>query len=211
MSPVHSWELSSSSPDDGAADPPVGDRAALCLRNGRAVLLWSEAGKRDERLPHVRDVLGVLAAVIVGIGLIVFNCLILLLPVVLVLVAVGAPTKLIVSVVLLVVALRALITCWRAFRTYQNKLALTAGLPSPTGLRWRIDFLAAVPARNGNGGGLLDLFLTHADQCGAEVVLHCDARNVAFYRHHGFHLISIRSSGGQHLMLRHGRRVPPRR
>jgi hypothetical protein len=54
------------------------------------------------------------------------------------------------------------------------------------------------------------VFLSHADAHGAEVVLHCDPRNVPFYRHHGFHLISIRSSAGQHLMLRHARRVPPR-
>ena len=58
---------------------------------------------------------------------------------------------------------------------------------------------------------MLDAFLGHADESGAEVVLHCERRNVAFYRRHGFQLLAVKAPGDQHLMLRQARSIPPRK
>jgi hypothetical protein len=165
----------------------------------RAVLLWSEVGVQRLRF---RELVGVLAAASTGIAVVIFNCTILLLPLGVVLVALGAATSVIVDVVLVVIGVRLLTISWRTFRSYRAKLALTARLPSPSSLRWRIDFLAAVPSREGFGSRLLDEFVCRADECGAEIVLHCDGRNVSFYRHFGFHLVAVESPGGQRLMLR---------
>jgi hypothetical protein len=175
--------------------------------NGRAVLLWSVAFGEGRRRPYHRELLGVLAAIVMGIALVTFNCTILLLPLAVVLGAIGVTTSVIADVVLVVVGARLLMICWRAFSSYRGKLAVTGRLPAPSILRWRIDFLAAVPSRAGNGGSLLDAFLKRADECGAEVVLHCDGRNVAFYRHHGFHLVAAEPSDGQRLMLRKAQQV----
>ena len=103
-----------------------------------------------------------------------------------------------------------IVTCWRGLVAYRIERGLEARLPQPTGLRWRIDCLAAVPARSGHGGRLLDAFLDHADACDAEVVLHCIRENVAFYRRHGFHVATGECPDGQRLMLRRaGAPVPP--
>ena len=169
----------------------------------RAVLLWSEVGAR--RL-HVRELCGIVAAASTGIVLVILNCTIILLPLGVVMVALGVTSTVIAAVVLCVVGVRLLMISWRALRSYRSKLALTARLPSPSDRRWRIDFLAAVPSREGFGRGLLDEFLCRADECGAEIVLHCDGRNVAFYRHFRFHLVADDSPGGQRLMLRRAQR-----
>jgi hypothetical protein len=171
----------------------------------RAVLLWSETFDTVGRRLGYRQVLGVVTAVAVGIAVVVLNCSILLLPVGVILVALGVARAVIVCVVLVVVGARGLVISWRALESYRAKLSLTAKLPPPSGLRWRVDFLAAVPSREGFGGHLLAEFLGRADERGAEVVLHCDSRNVPFYRHFGFHVLAAESPGGQRLMLRRAR------
>ena len=176
-----------------------------------AVLLWSERFRGKGRRPLARELYGVLAATSIGLALVIVSSSILLVPVALVLEDVGVDARAIIGVGLTVVAVLWLMTCWGAFRSYQNELALTALLPEPSGLRWRIDFLAAIPARSGHGGRLLDAFLGHADECGAEVVLHCDRRNLTFYRHHGFHQPADGKLGGQRVVLRKARSIRPGR
>jgi GNAT superfamily N-acetyltransferase len=173
----------------------------------RAVLLWSEAFQKPTRRLGLREVVGVLAATATGVVIVILSSLIIVCPGCIVMAELGVAHNVIAGVVLFFIVVRLLIVGVRAIRTYREKLALTARLPSPTGLRWRIDFLAAVPSNEGFGGHLLEEFLDHADECGAEVVLHCDDRNVSFYRHFGFHLIVDNSQGGQRLMLRLTRAV----
>jgi GNAT superfamily N-acetyltransferase len=173
----------------------------------RAVLLWSMTSRGVGRRRLCRELSGVLVATVVGICLVVINNTILLLPLGVMLVSVGAPTGWVADVVLAVIGMRLLVIGWRAAGSYRNEVALTARLPSAATPRWRIDFLAATPARSGYGGLLLDTFLRQADERGAEVVLHCERRNVAFYRKHGFQLLPVNCPGDQHLMVRHVRTV----
>ncbi len=177
---------------------------------GRSVLLWSVSFRPEGRRPVVRELLGALVAALVGITLVIACSLILLVPCGLALVAVGLDDEVVTNVILVIVGLSVLITCWRAFRAHEQESVLMAQLPPPSALRWHIDSLAAIPARRGHGGRLLDRFLEEADQCDAEVVLHCSRPNVAFYRRHGFFVIAEERYGGQRLMLRKARSNRPR-
>ena len=171
-----------------------------------AVLLWSSTSRREGRPVPYRELLGILLATSVGIALVVLNNTILLLPLGVLLVVAGIATKWVADILLAVIGIRLLMISWQAFRSYRSEVALSARLPSPSTPRWRIDFLAAVPARSGHGGTLLDAFLRQADERGAEVVLHCQRRNVAFYRKHGFQLLPVECPGDQCQMLRQPRR-----
>ncbi len=170
--------------------------------SNKAVLLWSTTSGRSGRLWLCRELFGVLTAISVGITVVVINNTILLLPLGVLLVAADISTKVVADIAMAVVGVRLLMIGGRAFQSYRSEVALTAFLPSPRTARWRIDFLAAVPARSGHGGPLLDAFLHQADQRGVEVVLHCEKRNIAFYRKHGFRLLPVEHPGGQRLMLR---------
>ena len=68
--------------------------------------------------------------------------------------------------------------------------------------------LGAVPARRGHGGQLLSAFLAEADDSMTEVVLHCEKRNVAFYRHFGFREADVARPGAQRVMLRRLTELP---
>ncbi len=171
----------------------------------RAVLLWSTTSRGEGRRWLYRELLGVLLATFVGIGLVVVNNTILLLPLGVVLVSAGISTQWVADILLAVIGTRLLMIGWRAFQSYRSEVALTARLPSASSPRWRIDFLAATPIRSGYGGPLLDAFLHQADERGAEVVLHCERRSVAFYRKHGFQLLPVECPGDKRLMLRQAR------
>jgi hypothetical protein len=171
-------------------------------RNNRAVLLWSIAFRQGERRAISREALGVLAAVTTGIALVVVTNAIVLLPLRIGLVAAGVSENVIIDVIIGIIGARLLVTSWRALRAYRGETALSERLPTPSTTRWRIDFLAAVPAGGGYGSRLLDSFLDRADKRNVEVVLHCETRNVGFYRRHGFHLVATEAPNGQRLMLR---------
>jgi hypothetical protein len=173
----------------------------------RAVLLWSAASREGWRGSIHRQLLGVVAATSAGMALAIVGNAILLPPMGLMLWAAGADAKVVIGAGLAVVGAPLLATGWRALRAYQSDTALTHRLPSPSTTRWRIDYLAAVPARSGHGGRLLKEFLGRADESDVEVVLHCESRNVAFYRRHGFHLVDAEVLARQHLMLRPARSV----
>lgn len=178
----------------------------------RSVLLWSVVSRAERDRNVSLELCGILAATAVGCVLVVISSAILLLPLCALLVAVGADGEVVAGVGFAVVGLRWLMTCWRAFHSYQNEQKLMAQLPETSAPRWRIDYLAAIPARSGLGGRVLDLFLGYADESGAEVVLHCERHNVGFYRRHGFHLTPTARSGNQRAMLRKpvGARPPGR-
>jgi GNAT superfamily N-acetyltransferase len=176
-------------------------------QQNRAVLLWSVAFGTPR--PIHRQLLGVLMATSVGIALLIVGNGLLLIPLGLIFVAIGVGSRVVIDIGLGIIGARLLVTSWRAFLAYQNESMLTARLPAPATLRWRIDYLAAVPPRSGQGGKLLDGFLDHADENGAEVVLHCQMPTVAFYRRHGFHLVGGRRPDGQSLMLRPARTRSP--
>jgi ribosomal protein S18 acetylase RimI-like enzyme len=177
---------------------------------GRAVLLWSvPSGARTSR-SLCRQLFGALTATTVGIAMVLVCNGALLVPLVIALIVIGVAATPVVVVGLCIAGASLVMTSWRGILAYQNERRLTARLPRPSALRWRIDCLAAVPARSGHGGHLLDAFLDHADACDAEVVLHCIAGNVAFYRRHGFHVAAGDCPGGQQLMLRRARSTRPR-
>jgi len=182
-------------------------RQVLEDRCDRAVLLWSVEFRAGWSRSLHRELLGVLAATSVGIVLFIASSAILLLPLAMALWAAGMTASRVGDVEFSVAGTLLAMTFWRAFRAYLNDEALMSRLPSPSTTRWRIDYLAAVPARNGHGGRLLDEFLDYTDEHGAEVVLNCDSLTLSFYRHHGFHLVGGDCPGGQSLMLRRGRSI----
>jgi hypothetical protein len=167
----------------------------------RAVLLWSMSHS-PRRTHHSREVLGVMAGVVIGIALFAVSNTLLLIPLGAVLRAAGIPGDEIAEIGLALAGIRMLVTLWRAADAYRRHVILARRLPPAATTRWRIDYLAAVPAHAGHGGRLLDQFLAQADTHDAEVVLCCDCRNVPFYRRHGFRLVDGRGRGGQQLMRR---------
>lgn len=169
----------------------------------RAVLLWSDCAPTTRRSAG-RELRGGLAAVAVGLVLFVVSNALLITVVAAVMGALGAPPMTVSQVAAGIVALRLSLTLWRACLAYRHCAGLAAQLPDRTGTRWRIDYLAAHPPRSGHGGRLLDEFLSRADRDDAEVVLHCDSRNLAFYGRHGFRVVSDRNAGGQVLLVRAG-------
>lgn len=174
----------------------------LADRDNKAVLLYSRTTRREDRTQLLREILGVICATVVGIVLVVLTNTVLLLPLGVILVVSGVAERWVTDIVLGIIGARLVVIGWRATCAYRSERSLAARLPRASGLRWRIDFLAAVPARCGHGGRLLDAFLREADERSAEVVLHCEARNIAFYRKHGFRLHRTDRPGTQHLMAR---------
>jgi hypothetical protein len=177
--------------------------------NGKAVLLWSVPFRGPVCRSVRRELFGALVAASVGTVMEVVCSGIFLLPFGIVLMAAGVGIQVLTVAGLTIIATSLAMTCWRALLAHRSERALTARLPAPSNLRLRIDCLAAVPARSGHGGHLLDAFLGNADACDAEVVLHCSQRNVAFYRRHGFHVAAAECPDGQRLMLRKARSSRP--
>jgi hypothetical protein len=177
---------------------------------GRAVLLWSTPSRSGKTCSLCRQLFGVATAAMVGVVLVLVCSAVFLFPLVIALIVVGAAVGPVVVAGLSIVGAGLIMTCWRGLLAHRIERELTARLPRPSGVRWRIDCLAAVPARSGHGGRLLDAFLDHADASDAEVVLHCIPRNVAFYRRHGFHVAAGDCPDGQRLMLRRARSPRPR-
>ena len=169
--------------------------------DNRAVLLWSDSLDWERRY-LARELIGVLTATLVGIVMLAITSALLVVPLGVALSLAGVDRSVVVGIGLAVIILRWLVTCRRALRSYLSERTLATRLPAATSVRWQIDYLAAIPARSGYGGHLLDLFVHRADRCGAEVVLHCDRRNVPFYRRHGFCDASPRDSGDQRVMWR---------
>jgi hypothetical protein len=174
----------------------------MAAADDRAVLLWSVAFRSEERRALALEVFGASMATLVGLALVVITSAILLLPLGLVAFFTDQHGLLFVKIGLAIIIARWLMTTWRAISAYRSELALLARLPDPKVLRWRIDFLGALPARRGHGGLLLGEFLAEADDCTAEVVLHCQKRNVAFYRHYGFREADVAAAGAQRVMVR---------
>lgn len=167
----------------------------------RAVLLWSASGPR-QRQDARQEVLSVAAAVLTGVVLFVASNTLLLLPLAAALQVIGVPAPTILDVQLSVVMVRLAVTLWRAVYAYLHHRRLMAQLPVQVGPRWGLELLAASPQGRGHGRHLLQRFLDGADRADAEVVLHCDMRNVAFYRHHGFRIVTDVDQGDQLLMVR---------
>lgn len=176
---------------------------------GRAVLLWSAPTASGPGRSLWRQLFGAVTATTVGVALVLVCNGVFLLPLVIALIVVGVAVGPVVVAGLCIVGASLMVTCWRGLLAHRIERELTARLPRPTGLRWRIDCLAAVPARSGQGGRLLDAFLDHADTYDAEVVLHCIPSNVPFYRRHGFHVTAGDCPDGQRLMLRRARSPRP--
>ena len=170
----------------------------------RAVLLWTVCGPRGRR-QALREMVGVLTSVMTGIVLFVASNALLFLIVGEVLDAFGTSPETVSAVRLGIVAFRLSVTLWRAWHAYLHDARLAVDLPEQRGPRWRIDLMAASPARAGHGRELLSRYLAQADAADAEVVLNCDSRNLSFYRHQGFLLAAERGAGGQLLMIRPAR------
>ncbi len=170
--------------------------------DSKAVLLYSQTTRVEDRRQSLREIIAVVCATVVGTVLVSLANTVLLLPLGVILVASGVPARWVTDILLGIIGVRLVVIGWRATRAYQSERSLAARLPRASGLRWRIDFLAAVPARSGHGGHLLDAFLREADKRRAEVVLHCEARNIGFYRKHGFRVLLADCPGRQHLMAR---------
>ncbi len=152
-------------------------------QNNRAVLLWSVASPGSESLGT--QLLGMMAATAAGIVMVAFTGAVAMALVGSILLLAGLDLRLVLGLVLAFVTLRWTMTCVRAVRAYRTETSLYAKLPDRNRLRWSVDFLAAIPARTGHGGRLLERFLELADRSGAQVVLHCDDQLVGFYRRHG--------------------------
>ncbi len=181
--------------------------------SNRSVLLWSNVDSSAGCIRLWRKVSGALAATAVGFANLCVSAAILVLPLATLLTALGVEDEVAIGIPWAIVGVGWVITCSRAIRSYRSEVTLMSQLPPPSAPRWQIDHLAAIPARSGHGGRLLAAFLAQADSCRAEVVLHCDSRNVAFYRKYGFHPAGTGIPGGQRVMLRktRGALAPHRR
>ena len=176
----------------------------LAEPSDRAVLLWSDCGRKTARdVP--REALSVLVSVVTGIVLFLFSNLLLLVALSAALSSLGVSAGTVSNARFAVVALRLTVTFFRAVHAYRHDSRLMAKLPQPTGVRWRVDLLAASPEGSGHGRELLRRFLERADEADAELLLNCDSRNVTFYRHYGFVLAAERASDTQFLMRRPAR------
>ena len=173
-------------------------RQVMIDDDGRAALLWSVPVGPPER---ARRAAGVGAAVIVGLALFVASNVLLLLPVRATLHAAGASANTLANVQFSILSVRLLFTFCRAVGAFVNDARLRDCFPPAAGRRLRVDHLAAIPARRGHGGRLLDEFLVYADSIDADVVLNADSSNVSFYRAHGF-LVVHTTVNGHRLMLR---------
>ena len=173
----------------------------LAGEDDRAVLLWTVCGG-CKRPRASREVLGVLMSVATGIALFLASNTVLLLAVGELMTIAGATAEAVGDVRFGIIAVRLTVTAFRAFQAYRHDSRLMGQLPAQTCIRWRIDYLAASPARAGHGGSLLERYLMLADEQHAEVVLSSDSRNRAFYASHGFQVATEFSSGDQMLLLR---------
>ena len=175
----------------------------------RAVLLWSTTHDTEDRRRLWPKFLGLVVATGVGFVLLCVSSAILLVPLGLVLRAARVDLEVVVTVVFTIIGARWLGTCWRAIRTYRDENALMRPESNPLGLTWRLVYLADLPAREGHGGRLLDQFVAQADRRCAKIVLHCDQRNVPFYRRHGVRQIDQGGRNDQRVMIRKARSRPP--
>lgn len=182
---------------------PIGQIAADPA--DQAVLLWSTRFAAGGKRSLGRQLCGVLAATVTGVVLVLIGNAMLLLPLHALLSVAGVGATTIVELSLAIVGGRLLGSLCRAIRAYRHDAAVMSVLPPPTVTRWRIDYLAAAPPRRGHGGRLLDEFLSQADEHDAEVVLHCVADLVSFYRRHGFELAAREAVRGQYAMVRAAR------
>ena len=183
---------------------------AMADEDTHAVLLWSAPA--DSTRSRVRRLLGVIAAVVVGVGQFVVSTWLLLFPFTVLMHVLRVNPNKIVDLQLWFVISRLALTAYRALAAYRFDAVIAARFPSPRGRRLRVDYLAAIPQGRGHGGRLLEHFLSYADEVDAEVVLNCDSRNLSLYRRHGFRVVGA-PVRGQHLMARaqrsHGHRDSP--
>ena len=156
---------------------------------GRATLLFS---RLDRPRPHpVRLLLAVLAATVVGLILFLVSNALLLLPLSLILHAVGAGPDVIGWVALGIAAVRLTWTASRAVKTYrlerrrEKAMVAVGGRP-----RWRLDLMGSTPPGAGHGSRLLREFVRQSDAAGATVYLVTEPHNRPFYRRAGFHAIT---------------------
>lgn len=178
-----------------------GNRHLLAEDADRAVLLWSVRGRGGR--PDLRgECRGVVAAVASGSALFLASNALLLLPLTAALTALGVPSARLCDLAIALVCARLAVTLWRAVCAYRHEVLLDGRLPTQQGVRWSVDLLAAWPAGAGHGRDLLQRFLAQADEADAEVVLHCDRRNGAFYGHHGFGAVADGGPDTQLLLLR---------
>lgn len=156
---------------------------------GKATLLFSRLDRRQ--IHPLRLALAVLTATLVGLTLFLVSNALLLLPVSLVLHALGAGPDVIGWVALGVAAVRLSWTAFRALMTYalerRREQAMAAVGDRP---RWRLDLMGSTPPGAGHGSRLLREFVRQSDAAGATVYLVTEPHNRAFYRRAGFHAIA---------------------
>ncbi|MDQ6651074.1 MAG: hypothetical protein M3Z02_13290 [Actinomycetota bacterium] len=186
----------------------------LMSQDRHAVLLWSHVGSlgplpATQRVSaFARCVLGTAVAVIFEFGIKLVSNVLLAAPLHLVLYLIGASwqTQWLVNVAIF--AARMLVTLARAAQAYFLDRQRRRDMPATTANCWRIDYMGALPAGSGYGGGLLRAFVSKSDAAGATVYLVCTPDRYSFYRRHGFH----RAPTGQAIEERGlvlMRRVPP--
>lgn len=175
--------------------------AVVAADGDRAVLMWSPVGPSRSAVEWIRRTVGMVLAVLVGLALFALSNLVLIMPFRLVLGAVGVSTDTVQDVCVGILGVRLLVTLWRALRAYLHDANLQWHTPASRHLQWRLDYMAAVPARRGSGSALLRTFLAAADRQDVEVVLNCQPPLVPFYRRHGFR-VARSELNGQQIMTR---------
>jgi GNAT superfamily N-acetyltransferase len=180
----------------------------IATPDDRSVLLWSPATAHDRTLRPARRMCAVLAAVLVGAGLFFLSNLMLFGPLDWSLRHLGLAPGSVRLLHMWLLAARFALALRYAWVAYAHDARFLASLPAATGLRWRLDYMAAVPSGRGHGSHVLAEFLQLADEHGAEVALNCHPQLVAFYRRRGFRETDS-PVPGQALMVRapHNRSV----
>ncbi|MDQ6648658.1 MAG: hypothetical protein M3Z02_00830 [Actinomycetota bacterium] len=167
----------------------------LATPNNTAVLVWSEVraapGQRllSRAARGTRNAMAVLAATCVGLALFLASNALLIVPIQMLMNAVGLSAY--VPLVALVIAVgRLSLTLARALAAYRlERRREQFLLPVGTAPIWRLDLLGAAPAGRGYGGELTRVFVERADHAGAVVYLVTDKSNRSFYRRHGFRVV----------------------
>jgi hypothetical protein len=182
----------------------------LLVVPSRSALVYSQLDAPAGLTRAGRTVAGVGLGTVVGLALFGLSNLLLLMPLVTLLLAVGFSHAQVLPAFVVIPSVRLGWTAWRAAVAYRVERARAGAMvrvgSSP---RWRLDLMGSAHPRQGDGLRLVRAFTQRSDAAGATVYLVCQPNNREFYRRAGFRVVetSGRAYDGMLLM----RRIAPAR
>lgn len=180
----------------------------VLVQPGSATLLYSRLDHERSPARAMRTAAGVLAATVVGVGLFWLSNLLLLAPLAALVLALGGSRGDVLTLFLVVPAMRLGWTAWRAGVAYRlERRRERAMTPVGDAPRWRLDLMGATPPGRGHGSALVRALVQRSDAAGATVYLVCQPSNREFYRRAGFRPVPAEGPAYDGMLLM--RRVAP--